>query len=85
MMEKIRFTPDDGDTIELYIVEQTRINGINYILVCDEEEGDADALILKEKITDDGDMATYEVVADDVELEAVAQVFEQMMDDIDLI
>lgn len=84
-MEKIRFTPDDGDTIELYIVEQTRINGINYILVCDEEEGDADALILKEKITDDGDMATYEVVADDVELEAVAQVFEQMMDDIDLI
>ena len=83
-MEKIKFTPDTGEVIELYIVEQTMINGINYILVCDEEEGDADALILKEKVTEDSEEAIYTVVEDDMELNAIAQVFEEMMDDIEL-
>ena len=83
-MEKIKFTPDTGEVVELYIVEQTMINGINYILVCDEEEGDADALILKEKVTQDSEEAIYTVVEDDMELNAIAQVFEEMMDDIEL-
>ena len=83
-MEKIKFTPDTGEAIELFIVEQTMINGINYLLVCDEEEGDADALILKEKSTGDSDDAIYTVVEDDMELNAIAQVFEEMMDDVEL-
>ena len=32
-MEKITFVTDDGGKEEFYVEEQTRINGVNYILV----------------------------------------------------
>ena len=34
-MEKITFVTDDGGKEEFYVEEQTRINGVNYILVSD--------------------------------------------------
>ena len=34
-MEKITFVTDDGGKEELYVEEQTRIKGVNYILVSD--------------------------------------------------
>lgn len=38
-MEKVRFqSPGDGETLEFYVIEQTRINGVNYLLVAEEEE-----------------------------------------------
>ena len=53
-MEKITFTPDgaDGETVDFYVLEQTRIGGVNYILVTEEEEGDGEALILKDLSAD---------------------------------
>ena len=47
-MEKIRFVPDGQDAVEFYVLEQTRLGGVNYLLVTDREDGDADALILKD-------------------------------------
>jgi len=35
---KIIFTNDDGEEDELYVLEETRINGVNYLLVSDEED-----------------------------------------------
>ncbi len=47
-MEKIEFqAPQDGESIEFYVMEQTKINGINFLLVTEEEDGDCDAYILK--------------------------------------
>ena len=36
MSEKITFETEDGD-IELYVLEQTTLFGVNYILVTDDE------------------------------------------------
>ena len=85
-MEKITFTPDEstGEVVEFYVLEQTRLGGINYILVTEEEEEDAEALILKD-LSDDGEAeSVYAVVEDEEELNAVAQVFQSMLEDITL-
>ena len=37
-MEKIQFVTDDNEVVDFYILEETRINGINYILVTDSED-----------------------------------------------
>ena len=48
-MEKVIFqSPQDGEALECYIIEQTRINGVDYLLVTEEEEGDCEAFILKD-------------------------------------
>lgn len=67
------------------MLEQTRVGGKDYILVTDSEEGDAEALILKDMSSDGEKEAIYEIVEDDNELEAVSRVFSEMLEDIDLI
>ena len=57
----------------------------DYILVTDSEEGDADALILKDVSAETDSEGIYEIVENDDELTAVSGVFADMMDDIDLI
>ena len=37
-MEKITFVPDGEEAVEFYVLEQTTIAGVNYILVTDAEE-----------------------------------------------
>ena len=42
-MEKIEFTFEDtGETVDFFVLEQTKINGAVYILVTDSEEDDAE-------------------------------------------
>ncbi len=86
-MEKITFKPDGEDTeVDFYVLEQTTIGGVNYILVTDaEEEEDGEAYILKTSHGADETEQVYSVVDDDDELAAGAGVFENMLDDIDLI
>ena len=48
--EKITFSPDGEETVDFYVLEQTKIAGVNYILVTDIEDGDGEALILKENL-----------------------------------
>ena len=84
-MEKIIFRPDGEENVEFFVLEQTRIGGVNYILVTDCEEGDGDALILKDLSADGDAESIYEIVEDDAELEAVGGVFQNMLDDVDLV
>ena len=70
-LEKITFRPEGEEPVEFYVLEQTRIGGHNYILVTDVEEGDGDALILKDMSQDGEEESIYDVVSDDEELEAV--------------
>jgi hypothetical protein len=65
-----------------FVLDQTRIGGTDYILVTEEEEGDSDALILKDTSKDGDEEALYEIVEDERELSAVAEVFAKMDDDI---
>ena len=81
-MEKIVFSPDNENPIEFFVLEQTTVSGINYILVTDKEEGDSEALILKDVSKTEAEEALYEIVSDDEELKALADIFENLMDDI---
>lgn len=82
--EKIVFTTQDNEQIEFYVLEQTMINGVNYILVADSiEDEEANALILKES-ANEAEEILYDVVEDDNELQAISKVFIEMLDDTDI-
>ena len=83
-MEKIAFMIDGKEKVEFYVLEQTKLGGSQYILVTDTQDGDGEALILKE-ISEPGlKESVYEIVEDDTELEAIAGVFENLLEDISL-
>ncbi|MCI8433332.1 MAG: DUF1292 domain-containing protein [Lachnospiraceae bacterium] len=81
-MEKIVFNPEGEEPVEFFVLEQTRIGGMNYILVTDFEEGDGEALILKDISKDGEEESIFSIVSDDEELSAVAGVFENMLEDV---
>lgn len=84
-MEKITFHLEEDKQEEFYVLEQTRIGGIDYILVSDCEEGDGEAMILKDISQDGEEEGVFVAVADEEELAAVAGVFENMLDDVELL
>lgn len=84
-MEKIKFTdPDTGECLEFYVLEQTRINNRDYLLVTVDEDGDSDAFVLKDLSEDTEKEAAYEIVEEEAELEAIAKVFSEMLEDVDI-
>lgn len=83
-MEKIKFQTEDGIQ-EFYVEEQTRINGLNYLLVSDSVTGEeAQAYILKDVSDPTSPEACYVMVEEEEELEVVSGVFSQMMEDVDI-
>ena len=83
-MEKLTFQGKDGEQAEVYVLEQTRVNGVNYLLVADSEEDDGECLILKDMASEEEQESLYEIVEDEQELSAVLTVFEQLLDDVEI-
>ena len=84
-MEKITFTFEGEDqAVEFFVLEQTKLGGVTYILVTDSDEDDAECLILKDLSKVEEDESVYEVVEDDTELLAVSKVFEELLEDVDI-
>ena len=83
-MEKIKFTLTDDETVEFFVLEQTVIGGVSYILVTESDEDEAEALILKDLSGQGEEEALYEVVEDDGELESVSKVFQEMLEDVEI-
>lgn len=75
--------PDTGEQIELYILEQTCINNVNYLLATEKAEEDSDAWLLREVRTE-GEDSVYEFVEDETEMDAIAGVFEELLEDTDI-
>lgn len=85
-VEKIVFDTDDGE-VEFFVMDDTRINGVNYILVTDSDDPDAEeveVLILKDISKDEDSESVYEVVVDETELKAVVPLFEESIGDVDI-
>ena len=83
-MEKLTFVTDDNENVDLYIVEETRANGVNYLLVADsddEEDDNAQCYILKDTSLAEDAEAVYEFVEDDTEFDAISRIFAELMDD----
>jgi len=84
--DTIPFVTEDGDEVLFHVVEETRINGTDYLLVLDDiEDEDVEALILKDVSAEGEAEAVYEIVEDEKELKAVAGLFSELLGDTDLI
>ncbi|MBE5911657.1 DUF1292 domain-containing protein [Pseudobutyrivibrio sp.] len=79
-MDKIILAGADGEDLTFYVLEETQLSGNKYLLVCDSEDEneDSEGTILK-AVADEGDNIVYEFVEDDVEFEAVAKLFEELV------
>lgn len=82
-MEKITFLSEDGENVEFYVLEQTTVSGVNYLLVADSEEDDGEALILKDLSNPSEEEANYEIVTDEEELSSVGKIFEQLLEGVE--
>lgn len=84
-MEKLIFQLDDNTQEAFYILEQTKVNGQTYILVTDSEDDEAECLILKDTSSQEDTDSLYRIVEDEVELMAVLKVFEELLEDVEVI
>lgn len=88
MSEKIKFTDNDTkEEIEFTVIEETRVNNTNYLLVTEELDGDEDeevAYILKDLSTSEDKEASYIIVEDDEEIEYISKIFSELLEDIDI-
>lgn len=84
-MERICFSDQEsGEDLYGYILEQTSVAGITYLLVTQEEEADSDACILKEVRGTDEELF-YTIVEDDAELGDIARIFSELLEDVDIL
>jgi len=86
MEEKIVFIDEDGNEVEMYVVEETRINNVNYLLVTEDEgdEEETEAYILKDISKEEDEEAVYEMVVEDSEIDYIGKVFSELLEDIDI-
>lgn len=84
-MEKLTFQDENGETAEFYVLEQTRVGGRNYLLVADSGEEDGECLILRDLSKDQDRESLYEIVEEKEELDAVLAVFDQMLEDVNIV
>lgn len=83
---RVTFISEDNEETQFYVLEQTKLNGFNYLLVTDSEEDDEEgtAYILKDLSAENDEAALYTFVEDDEELDLVAKIFEELLEDIDI-
>lgn len=85
MEEKIILLDDEGNEIEMFIVEETRINNVNYILVTEDDSEEAEAYIFKDVSSDKDEDAIYEPVEDEEEINYIGKIFAELLEDTDVI
>ena len=81
-METIIMQGENGDQIEFEVIETTRLGGVDYYLVCDTLD-EENAYIIQDVSSVDEETSIYEFVEDDKEYNAIAAIFEEIVDDAD--
>lgn len=76
----------DGERVDFYVLEETRISGMNYLLVTDapEDAQEGECYILKDRSKAEEEEAVYEFVEDDGELEYLYKIFTELTEDMDV-
>ena len=84
--KKITLTNDEGEEIAFYVLEETRINGMNYLLVTDsaDEDEEGECYILKDLSKQNEEEALYEFVEDDNEIDYLFKIFSELLDGADV-
>lgn len=82
----ISFVTDDGEEVEFFVLEQTKLNGIEYLLVSDtldDEDEDVEVYIMKEIKEEDG-LTSYEFVEDENEIGIIGKLFQEILEESDM-
>ena len=83
--DMITMVTDSGESVDFYVLEETRINARSYLRVTDAPEGeDGECYILKDMSGQQDAEAVYEFVEDDRELDGLMGVFEELLSDADV-
>ena len=92
--ETIVFETEDGEEVELVVIDETQFNGTSYILVAEalpeetdeetETDETVDVMILKSVGSDGEGEESFETVEDDTELEAVSKIFKELLEQDDI-
>ena len=80
--ENIIFENEEGEQVSFFVIEQTMLAGVNYLLVAESEEDEADAYILREIEEEDG-QTVYEMVEEEEELDALSKIFSELLEDVE--
>lgn len=80
----VSFFTDDGEEVVFHVLEETKLNGVCYLLVT-EGEDEEEAYILKDISKAEDSEAIYDIVEDEKELELIASIFEELIEDVDII
>lgn len=80
----ITLTTDDGEELDFYVLEETKINGESYLLVSDSEEEDGECYLLKDKSKTEDAEAAYEFVDEESELLYLSKIFSELLGDTDV-
>lgn len=84
--KKITLETDTGELVEFYVLEETRINGMNYLMVTDSEEDDeeGECYILKDVSGVEDSEAIYEFVENDDEMDYLFRIFSELLEDMEV-
>ena len=83
--KKITMTADSGESVDFYVLEETRIGGADYLLVTDEmDDEDGECYILKDLSGAEDDQAVYEFVENDEGLDYLYRIFSELLNDADV-
>ena len=84
-MDSVVFTQEDGQEIEYYVLAEAKVGQNSYLLCTEEEEGDAEAFVLRAMMDEeDEESVLYETVEDEKELEKAVEAFNEILDDVDI-
>ncbi|MCR5153936.1 MAG: DUF1292 domain-containing protein [Lachnospiraceae bacterium] len=76
---------DNNEEVEFQVIEETKLGGVSYLLVSNGDDEEEEALILKDVSNETDTEAIYEIVDNEQELAAVAGIFSELVEDMDLV
>ena len=83
---KILFLDEDGSEIEFRVIEQTTIAVHTYLLVedCEASSEDESVVLIMKEVQLEDDYVSYEIVEDDKELDMISDIFNALLDGLEV-
>lgn len=84
--KKITLQTEEGESVDFYVLEETRINGMNYLMVTDaaEDDEEGECYVLKDLSKPEDSDAIYQFVESEDELDYLYKIFSELMEDMEV-
>jgi len=81
---KIVLYDENNEPFELFVVAETTIGNVDYLLAAESEEDGAEAYILKDESLPEEEEALYRIVEDENEIDYIGRIFAELLDEDDI-